>query len=228
MQYEESVHLGERLLQQALAALGGNLKSLDEADWERALKEIGVKSRQETLAELGLGRLLAIVVARKLLPPGRVTGAAPVTPGPIVIRGSEGMALQFAKCCHPIPGDPIIGFIKKGRGMIVHTHDCPVIAKMKREPDKWLDVDWAPETRKLFSVNVKLLVSNQPGVLAKVAASIARDDSNIENVSVEPGDSNAYSNIFFTLQVFNRMHLAQLMRGLRRLPEVVRILRLKG
>jgi GTP pyrophosphokinase len=89
-------------------------------------------------------------------------------------------------------------------------------------------VDWAPETRKLFSVNVKLLVSNQPGVLAKVAASIARDDSNIENVSVEPGDSNAYSNIFFTLQVFNRMHLAQLMRGLRRLPEVVRILRLKG
>jgi GTP pyrophosphokinase len=228
MQYEESVHLGERLLQQALAALGGSVKSLTDADWERALKEIGLKSRQEALADLGLGRLLAIVVARKLLPPGRVTGATPVTPGPIVIRGSEGMALQFAKCCHPIPGDPIIGFIKKGRGMIVHTHDCPVIAKMKREPDKWLDVDWAPETRKLFSVNVKLLVSNQPGVLAKVAASIARDDSNIENVSVEPGDSSAYSNIFFTLQVYNRMHLAQIMRGLRRLPEVVRIVRLKG
>jgi GTP pyrophosphokinase len=228
MQYEESVHLGERLLQQALAALGGSVKSLTDADWERALKEIGVKSRPEALADLGLGRLLAIVVARKLLPPGRATGATPATPGPIVIRGSEGMALQFAKCCHPIPGDPIIGFIKKGRGMIVHTHDCPVIAKMKREPDKWLDVDWAPETRKLFSVNVKLLVSNEPGVLAKVAASIARDDSNIENVSVEPGDSSAYSNIFFTLQVYNRMHLAQIMRGLRRLPEVVRIVRLKG
>jgi GTP pyrophosphokinase len=228
MQYEESVHLGERLLQQALAALGGSIKALTEADWERALKEIGLKSRQEALADLGLGRLLAIVVARKLLPPGRATGATPAAPGPIVIRGSEGMALQFAKCCHPIPGDPIIGFIKKGRGMIVHTHDCPVIAKMKREPDKWLDVDWAPETRKLFSVNVKLLVSNEPGVLAKVAASIARDGSNIENVSVEPGDSSAYSNIFFTLQVYNRMHLAQIMRGLRRLPEVVRIVRLKG
>jgi GTP pyrophosphokinase len=228
MQYEESVHLGERLLQQAVAALGGNAKALTDADWERALKEIGLKSRQEALADLGLGRLLAVVVARKLLPPGRASGATPTTPGPIVIRGSEGMALQFAKCCHPIPGDPIIGFIKKGRGMIVHTHDCPVIAKMKREPDKWLDVDWAPETRKLFSVNVKLLVSNEPGVLAKVAAGIARDDSNIENVSVEPGDSSAYSNIFFTLQVYNRMHLAQIMRGLRRLPEVVRIVRLKG
>jgi GTP pyrophosphokinase len=99
---------------------------------------------------------------------------------------------------------------------------------MKREPEKWLDVDWAPETRKLFSVNIKLLASNQPGVLAKVAAEIAQNASNIENVSVEPGDSIAYSNIFFTLQVFNRLHLAQIMRGLRRLPEVVRINRLKG
>jgi GTP pyrophosphokinase len=228
MQYEESVHLGERLLQQSIAALGGSPRTLEVGDWDRALNEIGVKSRQEALAEIGLGRLLAIVVARKLLPPGRAEGQAPVTPGPIVIRGSEGMALQFAKCCHPIPGDPIIGFIKKGRGMIVHTHDCPVIAKMKREPDKWLDVDWAPETRKLFSVNIKLLVSNQPGVLAKVASEIAEDDSNIENVNVEPGDSSAYSNIYFTLQVYNRLHLAQIMRGLRRLPEVVRINRLKG
>jgi GTP pyrophosphokinase len=229
MQYEESAHLGERLLHQAITALGGNPKALRESDWERALNETGAKSRQEALAEIGLGRLLAVVVARKLLPPGRGEGQAGLGPtGPIVIRGSEGMALQFAKCCHPIPGDPIIGFIKKGRGMIVHTHDCPVIAKMRREPEKWLDVDWAPDTRKLFSVNIKLLASNQPGVLAKVAAEIALNASNIENVSVEPGDSVAYSNIFFTLQVFNRMHLAQIMRGLRRLPEVVRINRLKG
>jgi GTP pyrophosphokinase len=228
MQYEESAQLGERLLAQALVALGGSLKELREADWERLLKESAAKSRQEVLADIGLGRVLAIVIARKLLPsaPGHTPAAA--APGPVVIRGSEGMALQFAKCCHPIPGDPIIGFIKKGRGMIVHTHDCPVIAKMKREPEKWLDVEWAPETRKLFSVNIKLLVSNQQGVLAKVASEISSNNSNIENVSVEPGDSAAYSNIHFTLQVTNRMHLAQIMRGLRRLPEVIRINRLKG
>jgi GTP pyrophosphokinase len=228
MQYEESAQLGERLLAQALVALGGSLKELREADWERLLKESAAKSRQEVLADIGLGRVLAIVIARKLLPsaPGHTPAAA--APGPVVIRGSEGMALQFAKCCHPIPGDPIIGFIKKGRGMIVHTHDCPVIAKMKREPEKWLDVEWAPETRKLFSVNIKLLVSNQQGVLAKVASEISANNSNIENVSVEPGDSAAYSNIHFTLQVTNRMHLAQIMRGLRRLPEVIRINRLKG
>jgi GTP pyrophosphokinase len=226
MQYEESAHLGERLLAQALAALGGSMRELREADWERLLKETGGKSRQEVLADIGLGRVLGVVIARKLLPSAGEgqTHAA----GPVVIRGSEGMALQFAKCCHPIPGDPIIGFIRKGRGMIVHTHDCPVIAKMKREPEKWLDIEWAPETRKLFSVNVKLLVSNQQGVLAKVAAEISSNDSNIENVSVEPGDSAAYSNIHFTLQVHNRLHLAQIMRGLRRLPEVIRITRLKG
>ena len=229
MQYEESAQLGERLLAQALTALGGSLKSLRAADWDRLLKETGAKSKQEVLADIGLGQVLAIVMARKLMPASSAATAQPLlAPGPVIIRGSEGMALQFAKCCHPIPGDPIIGFIKKGRGMIIHTHDCPVVGKMKREPEKWLDVEWAPDTRKLFSVNTKLVVSNQPGVLAKVASEIAQNNSNIENVSLEPGDSAAYSVIHFTLQVYNRLHLAQIMRGLRRLPEVIRINRLKG
>ena len=228
MQYEESAQLGARLLAQALGALGGSLKERREADWARVLKETGEKSKQEVLADIGLGKVLAIVIARKLLP--GVTGPSKQTPapGPVVIRGSEGMALQFARCCHPIPGDPIIGFIKKGRGMIVHTHDCPIIATMKREPDKWLDVEWAPESHKLFSVNIKLLVANRQGVLAKVASGISANHSNIENVSVEPDDSDVYSTIHFTLQVTDRMHLAHIMRGLRRLAEVIRITRLKG
>jgi GTP pyrophosphokinase len=229
MQYEESAQLGERLLAQALAALAVPLKSVEDARWDAVLKEFGHKSRTELLADIGLGKVLSIVIARKLAPPSRSEGGLTSgAPGPVVIRGSEGVALQFAKCCHPIPGDPIIGFIKKGRGMIIHTHDCPVVRKMKREPEKWLDVEWAPETKKLFSVNIKLLVANEPGVLAQVASEIAQNGSNIENVSLEPGDSEAYSVIYFTLQVYNRLHLAQIMRGLRRLPEVVRINRLKG
>ena len=227
MQYEESAQLGERLLVQALSALGTATRNVSISDWERLLKETGAKSKQEVLAEIGLGKQLAIVVARKLLPPGseaKPAGSA----GPVIIRGSEGMALQFAKCCHPIPGDPIIGFIKTGRGMMIHTHDCPVVAKTRKDPEKWLDVEWAPDTRKLFSVNIKLVVSNQTGVLAKVAAEIAEHGSNIENVSLEPGDSSAYTIIHFTLQVSNRLHLAHIMRGLRRLPEVIRINRLKG
>ena len=227
MQYEESAQLGERLLVQALSALGTATRNVSTSDWERLLKETGAKSKQEVLAEIGLGKQLAIVIARKLLPPGseaKPAGSA----GPVIIRGSEGMALQFAKCCHPIPGDPIIGFIKTGRGMMIHTHDCPVVAKTRKDPEKWLDVEWAPDTRKLFSVNIKLVVSNQTGVLAKVAAEIAEHGSNIENVSLEPGDSSAYTIIHFTLQVSNRLHLAHIMRGLRRLPEVIRINRLKG
>jgi len=227
MQYEESAQLGERLLVQALSALGTATRNVSVADWERLLKETGAKNKQEILADVGLGKQLAIVIARKLLPPGSESRPAGIA-GPVIIRGSEGMALQFAKCCHPIPGDPIIGFIKTGRGMMIHTHDCPVVAKTRKDPDKWLEVEWAPDTKKLFSVNIKLVVSNQTGVLAKVAAEIAENGSNIENVSLEPGDSSAYTIIHFTLQVSNRLHLAHIMRGLRRLPEVIRINRLKG
>jgi GTP pyrophosphokinase len=227
MQYEESAQLGERILVQALSALGTATRNVSAADWERLLKETGAKNKQEILAEIGLGKQLAIVIARKLLPPGSESKPAG-SGGPVIIRGSEGMALQFARCCHPIPGDPIIGFIKTGRGMMIHTHDCPIVAKTRKDPEKWLEVEWAPDTKKLFSVNIKLVVSNQTGVLAKVAAEIAENGSNIENVSLEPGDSSAYTIIHFTLQVSNRLHLAQIMRGLRRLPEVIRINRLKG
>jgi len=228
MQYEESAQLGERLLAQTVLAIGGKDVVIDEAQWERYSRDHGNRPRLEVLADIGLGKLLAIVVARQLLLLGDPEGGSNRLPGTVVIRGSEGMALQFAKCCHPIPGDPIIGYVKKGQGLVVHTHDCPVARKMRGDPDKWLDVEWSPDTRKLFAVNIRMVVSNQRGVLAKLAAEIAEAGSNIDNVSLEPGDSSAYSNIHFTLQVNNRLHLAHLMRGLRRIPEVIRITRLKG
>ncbi len=110
-----------------------------------------------------------------------------------MIRGSEGMAVQFAKCCKPIPGDPIIGMISKGQGMMIHTHDCPVIARTRPDPDRMLDVQWDPDTRKAFEVNIKLVVANQRGVLAKVAAEISSAGSNIQNVAVDPEDGGTYT-----------------------------------
>ena len=228
MQYEESVMLGERLLTQALLALRSDSDEVSDKHWEKLLKETGAKNRSEILGDIGLGKQLAIVVARKLLSIGDSREAGSRLPGSLVIRGSEGMALQFAKCCHPIPGDPIIGFLKKGHGLVIHTHDCPIARKTRGDPDKWLDVEWAPDTKKLFSVNIKMVVSNQRGVLATVAAEIAETGSNIDNVSLEPGDSSAYSIIHFTIQVANRLHLAQIMRSLRRIQEVIRITRLKA
>src|SRR3954470_15305330 len=229
MQYEESSQLGERLLNQALSALKAQPEHVGESQWEKLLKENSAKSRQEVLADIGLGKQLAIVIARELLSIAEPKGSkGEKLPGSLIIRGSEGMALQFAKCCHPIPGDPIIGFLKKGHGLVVHTHDCPVARKTRGDPEKWLNVEWAPDTKKLFSVNIKMVVSNHRGVLAKVAAMIAETDSNIDNVSLEQGDSSAYTIIHFTLQVHDRQHLARVMRSLRRVPEIIRIWRLKG
>ena len=230
LESEESAQLGERLLAQALIAMGSSMRAIDAKKWDRMSKESNGQSKQQILEDIGLGQQLAIVVARHLLSFGKTTrgSAAPsVPPGPVVIRGSEGMALQFASCCRPIPGDPVRGLIRKGRGMAVHTHDCPVAAKANRDPTKWLDIEWAPDAKRAFPVNIDLVASNEPGVLAKVAAEIAQHNSNIESVHVDPSDSTAYTTVHFTLQAHNRIHLAQIMRGLRRLPEVLRINRSK-
>jgi len=229
MNFQESARLGERLLNQALAALGASPSEIQESHWDKFVRDTGSKSREETLTDIGLGKRLAAVVARQLLSssePGPHDATAPA--GSVVIHGSEGMAVQFAQCCRPIPGDPIIGVISKGQGMVIHTHDCPVVAKARHDPERVLDVAWDQETRKLFEVNIKMVVANQRGVLAKVAAEIAEAGSNIQNVAVDPEDGSSYTNMFFTLQVSNRLHLASIMRSLRRIPEVVRITRVKG
>ncbi|MCX7626881.1 MAG: bifunctional (p)ppGpp synthetase/guanosine-3',5'-bis(diphosphate) 3'-pyrophosphohydrolase [Methylophilaceae bacterium] len=230
IQSEESAQLGERMLNQALRALHADPATIDASRWDKLVRDYRVKSKQEILTEIGLGKRLSVVVARQLLAlsePATEKSKRPL--GTITIRGTEGMAVQFANCCRPIPGDPILGFINKGKGLVIHTHDCPAIAKFRHDPDKWLDVEWDPETRRLFKVNLRLTVANQRGVLAKVAAAIANAGSNINNVSMEEStDENAYISMHFTVQVENRVHLARLMRGLRKIPQVVRISRSKG
>jgi len=227
-QYRESAQLGERLLNQALTAFGSSIAQIKTEQWDKLLKDSGIKSRTEILADIGLGKRLGVVVARRLLSLGDTQRAEHKSNAPIVIRGAEGMAIQFAPCCKPIPGDPIIGIINKDQGMLVHTHDCPLIAKLRADPDKLFDVEWAPDIKKLFDVSIRLVVINERGVLAKVAAEIAEAGSNIDNVAVDPDQGDRYATMHFTLQVSNRMHLAQIMRGLRRIPQVIRITRVKN
>jgi GTP diphosphokinase / guanosine-3',5'-bis(diphosphate) 3'-diphosphatase len=226
--YEESVQLGQRLLNQALRAFKVEPTEIGDTHWEQLLRGDRVKSRDEVLAEIGLGKRLNVVVARKLL---SLSDAAPQeskSMGAITIRGSEGMAVQFAQCCRPILGDPIIGFIKKDQGLIIHTHDCEAIRQFRTDPDRWVDVEWDKSAKKLFNVSIKLGVMNQRGVLAKVAAEIAEAKSNIDNVSMDETDGSAYASMYFTIQVRDRNHLAQVMHRLRALPEVVRLNRVKG
>ncbi len=153
--------------------------------------------------------------------PGEAAGHAVVT-----IQGTEGMAVQFAPCCRPIPGDPIIGVIKSGQGLIVHTHDCPTLRRGRSGSEQWLDVAWDKNINRPFDVNIKLLVANRRGVLAKVASAISEAEANIENINFTHEEE--YTALHFTLEVNNRLHLANIMRNLRKIPEVVRIIRVKN
>ncbi len=228
MHLEESAKLGERLLGQALSSLGIKLQDIPEMCWERVLKETGAKTRQEIFADIGLGRRLNMVIARQLakINVGENTRTESSASGIITLLGTEGMAVQYAKCCRPIPGDPIIGVIKSGQGLIVHTHDCPSLRKGRGNSEEWMDVVWDKNITRLFEVSIKLIVANQRGVLAKVAASIADAESNIENVHFT--SEGEYTALYFTLQVSSRQHLASVMRGLRRIQEVIRITRVKS
>ncbi len=228
-QYEESAALGERLLGQALRPFDLALGQIGSAVWDKFVHECGAKSKKEILTDIGLGKRLPAIVARRLAA-GRDeqvgASAEPRPQSPILIRGTEGMAVQLAKCCRPIPGDPIVGVIKKGQGLVVHLADCPSIQRMRGERAKWVDVEWERDGGRLFEVAIKVEAENQRGVLAKVAQEIAEAGSNIQYVSMDE-ERGVYTALFFTLQVSNRTHLARIIRALRGIPEVVRISRVR-
>lgn len=226
MQYEESARLGERLLNQALMSFKFDPQTISASQWEKLARESGAKSKKDLLADMGLGKHLPVVVARRLASPGESASGINGVSDVITILGTEGMAVQFAKCCRPIPGDSIVGFIKKDQGLVIHIHDCPVISKNRGHSDNWLDVAWGKDIARQFEINIKTVVANERGVLARVAAAIAGAGSNIDNVAME--GEGAYTTMSFMLQVRNRYHLAQVMRGLRRIPEVAKISRMKG
>jgi guanosine-3',5'-bis(diphosphate) 3'-pyrophosphohydrolase len=228
MQLQESAEVGELLLVQALRSLKANPDEVGETHWTRFFKGDSARTREEVLADIGLGKRLAVVVAKKLVSIGEPAGEGdPHRIDSITIRGTEGLAIQFAPCCRPIPGDPIIAQIKKGQGLVVHTHDCPAIHPFHFDPEKWVDVQWDPSTDQMFDVNARLIAQNHRGVLARLAAEVSEADSNIDHIETEQRSSPAYTTIVFTIQVRNRMHLAHVFRRLRRIPEVVRITRLK-
>jgi guanosine-3',5'-bis(diphosphate) 3'-pyrophosphohydrolase len=224
MQYEESAGLGERLLDQALRALKHSLNEVDDASWERVVRDSGVRSRDELLADLGLGKRLPAVVARRLL---KSTDSSEDAKSAVTIRGTEGMAVQLATCCRPIPGDAIVGSIKKGQGLVVHQSECgSIVRSRKNEPDQWIDVEWDSRTARLFQAAVDVTVENQRGVLARVASQIAEAGSNIDSIATEE-DRALFTTMHFVVEVANRQHLARVMRSLRRLPDVKKITRTK-
>ncbi len=227
LQRDEAVMLGARLLNKSLAAHGSSLESLSEEQTRKVCEEFNYETLDDLYVDIGLGNQMPMVIARALLQgEEKAGGSEEARPRPLAIKGTEGAVVTFAKCCRPIPGDPILGFVTSGRGIVIHTEDCKNVAEYRNRPEKWIDVEWEPEIEGEFPIDIKLLVLNQRGVLAKVAATLSDMEANIENVSIEERDG-MHSTLSFTVMVRNRQHLARIMRSLRSLEMVQRIYRLK-
>jgi GTP pyrophosphokinase len=232
LQQKESAALGERLLNQALATLKVEPESITWDRWEALQREYGSKTQLEILADIGVGKRLSFVVAQALTrQPGKAedTSAASTASGAkptaaLTLRGVEGVAIQYAKCCRPVPGDAITGQFRKGQGLIVHSRDCATLRKQRIDGGELVDVEWAPDVQGVFESGVRVLVADRRGLLAELATAIGNADANIDTVSMERPDGSDVA-MFFGLQVRDRRHLANLMRALRRVPDVRRVQR---
>ena len=228
---DEAVKLGKRLLARALTALDLELSTLTEADRQALLEKLKLSTWDELLAEVGLGNRLAALVARQLLPPSEEqatrrankTGTRPA----LTVRGTEGVVVTYGRCCSPIPGDPILGFLSAGRGIVVHTVDCRNVAEYRKHPEKWVDMQWEENISQAFPVNIHVEVRNKRGVLAGVAAAIADMEANIDALSLDERDGE-YRAMNFTVEVLDRAHLARIMRRIRLQEDVIRLGRRKG
>ena len=222
--------LGYSMLNNALKAFRIDPDSIKKKHWDKLVLDYHLKSKDDVLVDIALGKKVNVMVAHQLtniMDGVKKAKSQSKFLDVITIKGSDDMAIELASCCHPIPGDPILGYINKDRGLIIHTHDCSTIKKYNLDPERWVDVEWEPNSDILYKVSLSVLVANETGMLAKMASAIAVASSNIENVSVEESDGSNFVNINFVVQVKNRLHLAEVIRSLRKITKVSRISRLK-
>jgi guanosine-3',5'-bis(diphosphate) 3'-pyrophosphohydrolase len=218
----EAIELGRRLLSLALEELSLNLKKIPAANIDAVVKELNLKDSDELFEKIGLGERLAALVARHLQPAR--DGAASASSGPLMIAGTEGLLVTYARCCFPIPNDPIMAYLSAGRGVMIHRQNCGNLAEYRKQPEKWLSVAWEATEGRMFASEIQLDINNRVGVLAAVASAIAGTETNIDSVSLEERDVNS-SALRFQLQVRDRKHLARVMRTIRRMPDVQRVFR---
>lgn len=221
----EARGLGKRLLIRELQTHSIDYDQIKPAQWSKALEECGLAEQDELLQEVGLGNRMAPVVARQLLEgPGAQAGVRKKNNAPLTIKGTEGMVVNFPKCCRPIPGDPILGFVTTGRGIVVHHQTCPNVTEFRNHPDKWLGVAWEDNIAGSFPTNIRVDSLNQRGALAKIATEIATQNANIVGVEMEDREDR-YTTLKFVVEVTDRQHLARIIKWIRRVPHVSRISR---
>jgi GTP pyrophosphokinase len=246
--YAESLQLGERLLVVALRQQGVDAGLLSLEVWEKLMHWTGDKTREEACVNIALGRRSAqeLAIRLKILIDDeggseqmRLGASDWVSPHQeitshhqrqaILVDGREGNSISFQSCCHPIPGDNIIGYLGKGEGLQVHANDCTVALRMlSKDSDKWVEVEWAKEINREFEVDLAIDTRQGKGVLARVASSVTAADSNIMNVSMADQHKEDAVTIHFTIQVSNRLHLSKVMRSLRANHDVMRVTRTRS
>jgi guanosine-3',5'-bis(diphosphate) 3'-pyrophosphohydrolase len=223
LQHEDAVGLGHRMLDRALESLDSSLDRVPAERLEHYLAECRLRRLEELLAEIALGNRMPQMVAQALVQ--RPSDAAPpvATRAPstekILISGTERGVLSFAKCCHPLPGDTIMGLLTAGKGIVVHRLECANVVEFRKTPERWVQIDWDRSVEGDYSAALRVEVENRPGVLAKVATAIAESGANIDNVEYQERDLRM-AVMHFNIEVRNRKHLADVIRRIRRLGVV--------
>ena len=228
---KDLIFLGEKMLNNALNAFHIHPTAIKKKHWNKLILDYHVESKDEILMDIALGKKVNVMVAHQLtnLMDGVASNKKQTKMLDVItIKGSDDMAIQLANCCHPIPGDPILGYINKEKGLVIHTHDCQIVNELSLDHDRWVDVEWEPDSEKLFNVRLSVLVVNERGMLGKIASVIADAESNIDNVSLQDMDGSPFATLNFVVQVRHRLHLAELIRNLRKITKVNKITRVKN
>src|ERR1700733_12029269 len=221
----EAIALGKRLLNQSLGEFHLALEDVTPPLMQAAVGEFGMKDIDELFERIGMGERLAPLVSRRLLPAGvQEPGSEMAAPGAMAIAGTEGLLVSYARCCFPIPNDPVIAFLSSGRGVVVHRETCVNVEDYRKHPEKWLPVSRQATPDRVSSSQIRVDVPNRMGILAAVAAAIAATETNIERVSVEERESET-SVLDFELRVRDRAQLAVVIRTIRRMPDILRVTR---
>jgi GTP diphosphokinase / guanosine-3',5'-bis(diphosphate) 3'-diphosphatase len=223
LQRHEATDLGKRLLENALHEYKLSVRKIPEERMRATLELLGCNNIQELYEQIGLGERMASLVARRLLPEQEDDEGGGQT-APLAIAGTEGMVVTYGRCCHPIPGDTIFGYLSAGRGIVIHRDDCGNLAEFRKQPDKWLAVEWERKLSRTFPVEIRAEVRNRLGVLAAVAANISSTETNIEHVQVVERDGDS-SSLIFLLQVNDRTQLERVLKSIRAMPDVLAVAR---
>jgi len=216
---DDSVSLGRRLLNHALGN-GRKLSDLPPENIQRELDRMKLHSMDDLLAEVGLGNAMSVVVAKNLL--GEPQQSSSSSGRKLPIKGADGVLLTFAKCCRPIPGDPIIAHVSPGKGLVIHHESCRNIRGYQKEPEKFMAVEWDKDIEQEFIAEIKVDMFNHQGALANLTAAINATASNIQSMNTEEKDGRVYS-AFIRLTTRDRVHLANIMRKIRIMPDVIKV-----